>query len=328
MFTIRLDFRLSPDSPTTLSELYRAGVDMSVWAEANGAYAAVLSEHHGSADGYLPSPLVIASAIAARTHSLSVNVAALLLLMYDPVKLAEDIAVLDHLSGGRVSYTIGLGYRDAEYAMFGVDPKQRASLIEEHIDVLRRALAGERFEWRGRTVHVTPRPINPQGPVLMYGGGTLAAARRAARFGMPFLPSDYDERLVEAYDDEARRVGNPPGLTMMAPADAPSSLFVADDVDRAWDALGPYLLHDAQAYAEWLGADSTARTYSGAKDVAALRAENGSYRIVTPPEAVEMIRSFGSLGLQPLCGGIPPELAWESLRAIETSVLPAFAPGS
>lgn len=322
MFTLRFDFRLSPSSPATMGELYQAGLEMSQWAENTGGAAIVLSEHHDSADGYLPSPIVIASAIASRTTTIPVNVAALLLLMYDPIKLAEDMAVLDHLSGGRVSYVIGLGYRPEEYAMFGVDQSRRASLIEEHIDVLKRALAGERFEWRGRTVHTTPQPATPGGPMLMYGGGTVAAAKRAARYGMMLLPMGPDPKLVEAYDAEAIRCGNPPGMVLSSAPGAPSSAFVADDVDAAWAEWGPYLLHDAQAYGEWLGTDSGASTYSGATSVEELRAEHGNYRILSIDDATAMIRANGVLGMQPLCGGLPPQLAWQSLRTLESKVLP------
>ena len=130
-----------------MGDLYQAGLDMTEWAERVGAISVMFSQHHGSSDGYLPSPIPMAAAAAARTSSVAINVGALLLLMYDPIKLAEDMAVIDHLSDGRVSYTIGLGYRDEEYAMFGVDPTQRGARIEERIGLLRRAFRGERFEW-------------------------------------------------------------------------------------------------------------------------------------------------------------------------------------
>ena len=71
--------------------------------------------------------------------------------MYDPINLAEDLVVLDHLSAGRVSYTVGLGYRPEECAMFGIDSSRRGALMDERLDGLKRALAGERFNWQGRT---------------------------------------------------------------------------------------------------------------------------------------------------------------------------------
>jgi alkanesulfonate monooxygenase SsuD/methylene tetrahydromethanopterin reductase-like flavin-dependent oxidoreductase (luciferase family) len=113
-------------APSARADSYAAVLDMAAWAETRGCLAAAVSQHHAADDGYLPSPVPLAAAIAARTSSLPVTVAALLLAFYEPVKLAEDLAVVDLLSRGRVSYVIGLGYRDEEFALFGVDRRQRA----------------------------------------------------------------------------------------------------------------------------------------------------------------------------------------------------------
>ena len=94
---------------------------MAAFAETHGFAAVVVSEHHATDDGYLPSPLVLAAAIAGRTSTIPISVAALLVPLYDPVRLAEDIAVLDHVSRGRVSYIVGIGYRPEEYEMLGLD---------------------------------------------------------------------------------------------------------------------------------------------------------------------------------------------------------------
>ena len=143
--------------------------------------------------------------------------------------------------------------------MFAVDPSRRGQMVEERLDVLRRAWSGERFTWEGRSIRVTPEPFTPGGPPLAYGGGSAAAARRAARHGLAFIPQSSDPALAQAYDTEAERVGNPVGLTLAPPPDAPTSVFVAGDIDAAWADLGPHLLHDARMYAEWMdgaGADS------------------------------------------------------------------------
>ncbi|NNE73719.1 MAG: LLM class flavin-dependent oxidoreductase [Acidimicrobiales bacterium] len=322
MFILRFDFRRPASSPASITDLYATALDMASWGEANGAMMAMFSEHHAASDDYLPSPLLLASAAAARTTTLPINVGALLLLMYDPVKLAEDIAVLDHLSNGRVSYTIGLGYRDEEYAMFGIDRTRRGTLIEERIDVLRRALAGEQFEWQGRQIDVRPHPRTPDGPTLAYGGGSVAAARRAARLGLMLLPQTSDPTLLEAYDAEAERSGTTPGLVMAPAEGAPTSVFIATDPDRGWADMGPYLLHDARMYAAWMGADSNSASLSTAAGVDELREANGAYRIVDPDQAVDLVNRYGVLSMQPLCGGMPPDLAWTSLHAYEQHVAP------
>jgi alkanesulfonate monooxygenase SsuD/methylene tetrahydromethanopterin reductase-like flavin-dependent oxidoreductase (luciferase family) len=313
MFILRFDFRLGPQSDTTMAELYSAALEMTEWGEANGAMMTLFSEHHTSPDGYLPSPLVLAGAAAARTSTLPINVGALLALMYDPIKLAEDMIVLDHLSQGRINYTVGLGYRPDEYAMFGVDTARRGALMDERLEVVRRALAGERFDWDGRTIEVTPAPFTPGGPVISYGGGTPAAARRAARLGMMFIPQHTDPALADAYDVAAVVAGNPPGMCLSPGVGAPTSLFVADDPDAAWAELGPHLLHDARMYAEWMG-DAASLSVSHATTVDELRSEHGAYRIVTPGEARALRDEHGVLSLQPLCGGIPPTVAWPYLH--------------
>lgn len=318
---LRFDFRLGEDAPTTRSDLFDAALDMTEWAEQRDALMVIFNEHHGSPDGYLPSPMILATAAATRTSKVPISIAALLLLMYDPVKLAEDMITLDHLSKGRVSYTIGLGYRPSEYAMFGIDQSTRGDEIEERIEVLKRALTGERFEWNGRTIQVTPEPFTPGGPMLAYGGGSPAAARRAARQGMMLMAATSDESLADVYDAEAIRVGNQPGMAIV-PGGGPTTVFVAEDIDAGWNAYGEYMLHDARMYADWMGGERRATSYSAAETVDELRAEAGSYQVVDPDDAAELIRTGGILSLQPLCGGMPPELAWHSLRLIEHEVLP------
>ncbi len=320
MFLLRFDLRAP--GPTPPADLYAAALDMAEWGEEHGCLAVVLSQHHGSDDGYLPSPLVMAAAMAARTQTVGLSIAALLLLMYDPVKLAEDLNVLDHLSRGRVSAIIGLGYRPEEFAMFGVDPATRGAEMEERIGVLQAALAGETVTWRGRTATVRPLPFTPGGIRLSYGGGSPAAARRAARFGLDFVGEADRPELADIYADEAERVGRAPGGCLIPSAASPSSVFVADDVDEAWRTIGPHLLHDATAYGAWLGEHHDAVTRSTAATVEQLRSEAANYRIVTPAEAVDLIHAHGYLGLQPLCGGVAPDLAWQSLRLIEREVLP------
>jgi alkanesulfonate monooxygenase SsuD/methylene tetrahydromethanopterin reductase-like flavin-dependent oxidoreductase (luciferase family) len=251
-------------------------------------------------------------------------VAALLVPLHDPVRLAEDMAVLDILSRGRVSYVAGLGYRPEEFAMFGRSLAARGRRMDECLAVLQRAWTGEPFEYEGRTVRVTPPPVTPGGPMLLCGGGTLATARRAARFGVGLLAQTWVDGLEEEYGAECARLGHEPGLCFVPAPGAATSVFVAEDPDRAWPRLGPFLLHDARMYASWLG-DTAAASKSEAVSVESLRAENGAYRVLTPQQAVDYVRTHGVLPLHPLCGGCPPELAWESLELVADQVLPALA---
>ena len=200
-------------------------------------------------DGYLPSPLILATAMAARTTTLPIMVAAVVLPLYHPVRLAEDMVVLDIVSQGRVSYVAAIGYRPEEYDMHAVDFHRRGAIAEDHLGVLLQAKSGEPFEYEGRTVRVTPPPVTPGGPVVAWGGGSVAAARRAGRHGLDFLAQRGDPALEHAYREEAEAHGHRPGTCLLPEDDATTALFVAEDVDLAWEELGPYLMHDVTMYA-------------------------------------------------------------------------------
>jgi alkanesulfonate monooxygenase SsuD/methylene tetrahydromethanopterin reductase-like flavin-dependent oxidoreductase (luciferase family) len=326
MYTLRFDMR-AKDGPASAADLYAAAVEMAAFGEGNGAAAAVVSEHHASPDGYLPAPLLLAGAIAARTTRLPIQVAALLVPLHDPIALAEQMAVLDLISRGRVSYVVAVGYRPEEYAMFGREFGKRGRRMEESLAAMRRAWSGEPFRYDGRPVCVTPRPATPGGPMLFMGGNSPAAVRRAARFGMGMLTQGGDPALEQIYKSACAEYGTQPQLFLNPTGDMPTSCFVAEDPERAWREIGPYLLHDAQMYAAWMG-ESGSISKSVAKSVDELRREGGAYRIFTPEEATAQIRKSGMLMLQPLAGGIPPKLAWPSLELIAGKVLPAVKEGA
>ncbi len=321
MFVLRFDMRV-PDFGAPAAELYQAAIEMAEWGEANGAAQLMVSEHHASQDGFLPAPLILASAMAARTKTVGIQVGALLVPLHDPVELAERMVVLDLVSGGRVSYVCAIGYRAEEYAMFGRDMKRRGKRMDECLEVLQRAFRGERFEYEGRPVHVTPAPQTPGGPMLLLGGNSPAAVKRAARFGLGMITQGGDPSLEQVYRDACEEAGTTPGMFVNPPSGAVTTAFVAEDPDEGWEKIGPHLLHDARMYAEWMG-DAGSVTKSVASDVTALRAENGPYRVLSVDEAIEQVRTSGVLMMQPLCGGLRPELAWESLRLVAEKVLPA-----
>jgi alkanesulfonate monooxygenase SsuD/methylene tetrahydromethanopterin reductase-like flavin-dependent oxidoreductase (luciferase family) len=295
---------------------------MAAWGEAKGCLSIQVCEHHGSTDGYLPAPLVMASAIAARTTSLPIQVAALIVPLHDPIELAEQMAVLDLVSRGRVSYIVAIGYVKSEYAMFGRAVAGRGRRLEECIRAMRKAWTGEPFRFEGREVRVTPIPQTAGGPTMLMGGGVAASARRAARLGMGMIAMGGDENLEAVYLEACEVEGQTPGLFFNPTPGSAMSAFVSRDPDEAWAKWGPHLLHDAKAYAAWMGDDIDSATRSDAMTVSELRAANGNYRIFTPDEAVHEIREHGVLMMQPLCGGLPIDYAWESLETLASDVLP------
>jgi alkanesulfonate monooxygenase SsuD/methylene tetrahydromethanopterin reductase-like flavin-dependent oxidoreductase (luciferase family) len=314
MFIIRFGMRTLATESSARADMYRTAIDMAAWADGRGCLMAAVSQHHASEDGYLPSPVPLAAAMAARTETLSISVAALLLALYEPVKLAEDLAVVDLLSKGRVSYVVGIGYRDEEFALFGVDRKHRAQLVEDRIGVLRRLWNGESVNVDGRDARITPLPFTPGGPFLAYGGGSEPAARRAGRLGMFFIAETHDASLEHAYNDAARAAQLEPVGCAFPTAGVPLTMFVADDPDKAWDELGEYMLVDAIGYGRWNQHRTGTASVSFATTVDELRAEHGEYQILTPDEAKSYVQRGVPLALQPLVGGIPPDIAWRYLE--------------
>ncbi len=308
----------------TADALYATALELARYADEHGALQVSLSEHHGVDDGFLPSPIALMGAMAGVTRRLRIHVSALLVPLYDPVKLAEDLVVLDLLSRGRTGITAGIGYRPEEYAMFGRGFGERGRLFDEWLEVMLRCWQGERFSWRGRSVHVTPAPFTRPHPRLWIGGQSRRAARRAARFGLPYQPADNDSEAIALYLAECERLGvrapsvHPPGSGTM--------YWIDEDPDSAWERLGPHLLHEALGYRGWQRPGQVSAVTSRAETIEALRAE-GLYRILTPEQAVEEGRRMGARGafpLYPLCGGIPPEEAWAGVELFVKRVLPAL----
>jgi alkanesulfonate monooxygenase SsuD/methylene tetrahydromethanopterin reductase-like flavin-dependent oxidoreductase (luciferase family) len=312
---MRFDMRSTPEG-AAFPDLYSAALDMCAWAETRGGIAVVLSEHHGAEDGHLPSPLLMASAVAARTERIAIILAAVVLPLYDPVRLAEDIAVLDNISNGRVAYVFGIGHRDEEYEHVGVNPRLRGRLADAHTDLVLKLLKGKPITLDGRRVHVTPAVANPNGPQVMIAGGSPAAVKRAARHGLGFVAQTAAPGLLELFETESRANGFEPGPTMFPDEGGSTTVFVADDVDAAWDEIGPYLLHDALMAASYRHGDDSVASITRAKTVAELRDSPGAYGILTPDEAVAVVRSGTPLALHPLCGGLPPEIAWRYLENV------------
>jgi alkanesulfonate monooxygenase SsuD/methylene tetrahydromethanopterin reductase-like flavin-dependent oxidoreductase (luciferase family) len=324
MYTMRFDMR-APAGGASTPELYAAAVDMAAFAEENGGLACVISEHHASPDGYIPSPMLLATAMAARTTRMPISIAALLLPFQDPIRLAEDMMVLDTISSGRVMYTLALGYRPEEFEMFGIRWDERGKVADEKLALLLQAIKGEPFEHEGRRIHVTPAPVTPGGPKISWGGGTKAAARRAARHGLDMFGQIDKAGVREVYEATCREHGHEPGMCMLPPLDSVTTAFVAEDVDRAWEEVGPSILHDVKMYGAWNPQTGTAASISHAQTVDELRAEQGPHRIYSVDEAIALVKAGGMIPLMPLCGGLPPAIAWRYLRVVTDQVMPAVS---
>ncbi|MFJ5950144.1 LLM class flavin-dependent oxidoreductase [Streptomyces noursei] len=319
---VRFNLAGPPVAPEELSARYRAAVEMAAYADAHGVGMVQTEEHHATDNGWMPSPLAFAGAVLGTTSRIGVTVSALLSPLHDPLRLAEDLAVLDLLGAGRLVTVAGLGYRPEEYAAHGKDWQRRGALQDEVLRTLLDAWTGEPFRYRGRTVQVTPRPYSRPHPTLLIGGASRPAARRAARLGLPFFPSAHLPELVRYYHAQCAAAGTEGWV--LQPPPRTCLLHVSEDPDRSWAAHGGHLLYEAQRYAAWQSADARSAVRSTARDAEALRAE-GVYRIVTPDECVQLAQEDGARGtliLHPLCGGMPVEEGWRSLRLFAEQVIP------
>jgi alkanesulfonate monooxygenase SsuD/methylene tetrahydromethanopterin reductase-like flavin-dependent oxidoreductase (luciferase family) len=323
---MRVDMRLNMQSPpwaTPLPVVYREGLAMARWADEQGLDAIRIGEHHGTEDNWCPSITALGAAVAAVTHRITVNLSAVLLPLHDPVHVAEDLAVLDIMCDGRLQVVVAAGYNLAEFEMFGVDRKARGRLLEEAVEAIRRAWTGEEFDFRGRRVRVTPVPATPGGPPLILGGSSGAAAKRAVRLGMDYFP--LNKEAYEVFQQERVAAGLPRAKEYSR--GGPHLLHVTDDVDAAWETLGPHFLAEAANYARWTSTDTPTSGPVGVTEptLEELRA-GGRYLVLTPDEAVEAIRAYHPdtiITLHPLVAGLDPEVGWQSLRLFADKVLPA-----
>ncbi|MDE0237378.1 MAG: LLM class flavin-dependent oxidoreductase, partial [bacterium] len=249
-----------------------------------------------------------------------IMLAALIAPMHDPLRIAEDLAVLDRISKGRISVTVAGGYVPSEFEMFGYTTGDRVRLTVEMVETLKAAWTGEPFEFRGRTVRVTPTPYQNPRPAIWLGGSGEKAARRAAHIADGFLPTMPE--FWDFYRDEVIQLGrDDPGP---ATSGGVGYLHITHDPDATWAKVAPHALHEMNAYGQWADESGAATGYEPVNDADALRAM-GMHHLISPAEAIDMIQAMGdfdALMFHPLMGGLDPALAWENLRLFETEVLP------
>lgn len=323
-FWLRYDLR-SPSFGVGSAELARVAIEQVEWADKRGFHKVELTEHHGTPDNVNPSPLIIAAAMASRTSVIRFQPSAIILPLHDPIRIAEDCIMVDIVSNGRLDVTLGLGYMPSEFEMFGVMLKDRGQLMDHKLDALGRALKGDTFEYDGRKIHVTPSPVQAGGPKLFIGGGVLAAARRAARFGDGYYPMTYRTDFVEEYHRACAEFGKAPGRVINGGGS--TVIHIAEDPEEAWATLAPFALHETNSYAA--NAEKTGQTLhqKPAGSAEALR-NSGNYVVLTPEEGLTYCREQRDLGrhvaINPLISGIDPAFSWKSLELIEDRIIPAL----
>ncbi|MGE0222617.1 MAG: LLM class flavin-dependent oxidoreductase [Acetobacteraceae bacterium] len=230
------DFRNPPESGMRTPDLYAAIMEQVVWLDGLGLDLVWFTEHHFVEDGYLPSWIPVASAMAARTKHMRFSCDVCLLPFNHPIRLAEDLAVLDNLSGGRVEIGVGMGYAAHEFRGFGFPVSRRLSLTDEGLEVLTRAFTGERFSFTGKRyqfqdVKITPGYVQEDGPPLWVAALAEAGAMRAARFNTNLLPQGPRGQSLDPWRKALADSGRDPGRYRVGII---KSCLVTDDRARDW----------------------------------------------------------------------------------------------
>ncbi|MFF5257866.1 LLM class flavin-dependent oxidoreductase [Actinomadura viridis] len=175
-------------------QVLRETLDEIELADELGFDSVWLAEHHFSKYGILGSPVSFAMAVAERTRSITIGTAVLVLPLHDPLRLAEDIAALDVLSGGRVTIGVGRGYQPQEFAGFGIPLEESKIRYKETLEVLRLALSQENFSYHGEVLHYDdittyPRPFTEGGPPILQGTVSPDSFRERGAVGEPIITS-------------------------------------------------------------------------------------------------------------------------------------------
>jgi|TARA_B100002003_G_scaffold223456_1_gene227964 probable F420-dependent oxidoreductase len=255
-------------------------------AEDCGFHGFFFGEHHQDQDGFLPSPLIACSAVAARTKRIQIGTSVVLLPLHHPLRVAEDVVTLDIVSGGRAVLGVGLAYQEADFRAFGIEKKHRVGRFEEAIHILEKSWTGERFTYKGRhfdieDVRILPRPIQDPGPPLWIGAWVPPAIERAARLGdalvmSPSMPLAPTVEAAALYRAAAEAAGRKPEIVMMRDA------WVADSLEDAARVYGPEAMAAYKYY--WRNG---AEAFQGIESEAAFEFESmWKDRIITgSPEA-------------------------------------------
>lgn len=248
VFGLWYDFR-NPDPDRPFGSFYAEVLDQVAWAERQGIGSVWLTEHHFCADGYSPSPFVMASAIGQRTSTMRIGTNLIVSPLHNPVRLAEDAATLSLLTNGRFDLGVGQGYWAREFGAFGQRLVNRPSLLEEGVEVIRRAWSGSAEPYEGKryrlpAVTVTPTPERT--PQLLVGAMADAAIERAARIGDGFLSTQnaHQAAFLAAWE----RLGRPPEDARIY---AGQWAVIAEDPERVWSRIGRHALYQLNEYISW-----------------------------------------------------------------------------
>ena len=330
-FGMWYDFRNPPAWKRPYDQLYNEIIDQIVWGEENGFDDIWLSEHHFIEDGYSPSLLPIAAAIASRTKKIHIGTSVVLLPFHNPVRMAEDAATVDVISGGRFELGVGVGYKVEEFESFAISSKERGARTNEGLEIIRRLWEGETLTFEGKYYTVTkakltPEPIQQPRPPIWVGGFTPPALRRAAKYGDGYIGVGPLKEAYERYVTALEKVGK--STTDIRLAGGYFWLIPSEDPDKTWNEAAEHVRYQVNAYAEW-SEKAGMPLFPKVPDTDALR-ESGLFQVVDVDTCIQMIRDYAletplthyySWTLPP---GLPASWIQPHLELFTSKVIPAF----
>jgi len=253
-FGLFFPFRNPPAWRMPWHEFYESQLAQAELAEQLGYDEIWLSEHHFCEDGWSPSLFPIAGALAQRTKKIRIGTDMLLLpLGKHPVQVAEDAATIDIMSNGRFDLGLALGYRVPEFKGFGIPREERASRMDEALEIIYRAWTEDTFSFSGQhyqleNVSLMPKPIQQPHPPLWVAAMSKRAAARAARFNC-HVAGTGGENLQRYFDEALQKEGKNPadfGVSQLR------LVYVAPTRDQAWDDAQHHAHYMMSAYDKWL----------------------------------------------------------------------------
>lgn len=233
----------------TPGDVYRNELSQLVEAEAQGYDSIWLAEHHFSRYGIGPAIHLTAAHLAALTDRVRIGTAVTVLPFMHPIRIAEEVAMLDHLSGGRIDFGMGRGYQRHEFDGFGVDIEKSHLIFKEQLEIIEKAWEGKRFAWDGEFFHfdeleVMPTPVQKPRPPLYVAALSTSTLEWAADSGYPvlsdqFSPSYRLAKMRRIYLERAEKAGADPEaleLPMLR------QVYVGESMAEARERAGPALL--------------------------------------------------------------------------------------
>jgi alkanesulfonate monooxygenase SsuD/methylene tetrahydromethanopterin reductase-like flavin-dependent oxidoreductase (luciferase family) len=313
------DFRNPEPWQRDPAAYYGWHLDLMEEADRRGIGSVWVTEHHFVEDGYLPQPLPMLSAIAARTKQCRLGTGVVIAPLLHPMVIAEQAALADIISGGRVELGLGAGYVAPEFEAFGADLSRRYPDTDHALAEVGRTLAeGE----------CTPGPV--QDPLPIWAGylGPVGA-KRAGRLGVGLLTWNPDSWPI--YRDALTEAGHDPAVGRMGGV---VDFMVADDPERFFEQIVPHRTHQLNSYRQNAakGSGRTPRMLTE-EEVREGRGSGvvGALRILTPEEAVARIGEISAMApiehlyLWGSIGGMPEALVEQQMALLVDEVQPALA---